>query len=84
MKEYFYSIVLLGIRVPSRIHNDITTFINQETDFIVGGDQIAAKLKQAVLSPEIIKPKRGTMNRLLKSLKKDLHTKGKINASIPM
>ena len=38
-----------------------TTFINQEADFIVGGDQIAAKLKQAVLSPEIIKPKRGTM-----------------------
>ena len=29
---------------------------------MVGGDRIAAKLKQAVLSPEIIKPNRGTMN----------------------
>jgi len=33
--------------------------MNQETDFMVGGDRIADKLKQAVLYPEIIKPKRG-------------------------
>ena len=33
--------------------------MNQETDFMVGGDRIAAKLKQAVLYPEIRKPKRG-------------------------
>jgi len=33
--------------------------MNHETDFMVGGDRIAAKLKQAVLYPEIIKPKRG-------------------------
>ena len=46
-------------------HNSLrhtVTFINRETDFMVGGDRIATKLKQAVLSPEIIKPKRGTMN----------------------
>jgi len=32
--------------------------MNQETDFMVGGDRITAKLKQALLYLEIIKPKR--------------------------
>ena len=76
---------IIGDQTPK--HNSLrhtVTFINRETDFMVGGDRIATKLKQAVLSPEIIKPKRGTMNWLLKSLKKYLQTKGKINASIPM
>lgn len=51
---------IIGDQSPK--HNSqrhTTTFINHETDFMVGGDRIAAKLKQAVLYPEVIKPKRG-------------------------
>ena len=51
---------LIGDQSPK--HNSqrhTATFMNQETDFMVGGDRIATKLKQAVLYPEIIKPKRG-------------------------
>ena len=51
---------IIGDQSPK--HNSqrhTTTFMNHETDFMVGGDRIAAKLKQAVLYPEIIKPKRG-------------------------
>ena len=51
---------IIGDQSPKKNSQRHTvTFMNQETDFMVGGDRIAAKLKQAVLYPEIIKPKRG-------------------------
>ena len=51
---------IIGDQSPKHnSHRHTTTFMNHETDFIVGDDRIAAKLKQAELYPEIIKPKRG-------------------------
>jgi len=51
---------IIGDQSPKKNSQRHTvTFMNQETDFMVGGDRIAAKLKQDVLYLEIIKPKRG-------------------------
>jgi len=51
---------------------------------MVGGDRIAAKLKQAVLFLEIIKPKRRHYELTFKVIEEGPAHKEKTNASIPM
>lgn len=63
---------IIGDQSPKR--NSLrykTTFMNQETEFMVGGDRIAAKLNYAVLYPEIIKTKRGHYELTLKVIEGD-------------
>ena len=79
---------LIGVQSPK--HNSqrhTATFMNQESDFMVGGDRIATKLKQAVLYPEIIKPKRGHYKLTFKVIEEGLTHKEKnkcINAYIEL
>jgi len=51
--------------------------MNQETDFMVGEDRITAKLKQAVLYPEVIKPNRGHYELTFKVIEEGQINEGK-------